>query len=111
VGGYGTGFGGHLHSMFLPALTVAIALCAGGHPQPAGQHAQRARRRLHHHGQVQGRARPRLFVRHVLRNAVIPAVTVLGINIGFLIGGTLIVEQVFADPGHRQPDDQLHLPA
>ena len=35
----------------------------------------------------------------VLRNAVIPAVTVLGINIGYLIGGTLIVEQVFAIPG------------
>jgi len=41
----------------------------------------------------------RLLVRHVLRNAVIPAVTVLGINIGYLIGGTLIVEQVFAVPG------------
>ena len=41
----------------------------------------------------------RLFVRHVLRNAVIPAVTVLGINIGFLVGGTVIVEQVFALPG------------
>ncbi len=41
----------------------------------------------------------RLFVRHVLRNAVIPAVTVLGINIGFLIGSTLIVENVFAIPG------------
>ncbi|HEX5187927.1 MAG TPA: ABC transporter permease, partial [Streptosporangiaceae bacterium] len=42
---------------------------------------------------------PRLLVRHVLRNAIIPAVTVLGINIGYLIGGTLIVEQVFAVPG------------
>ena len=42
---------------------------------------------------------PRLLVRHVLRNAIIPAVTVLGINIGYLIGGTLIVEQVFAIPG------------
>jgi peptide/nickel transport system permease protein len=41
----------------------------------------------------------RLFFRHVLRNAVIPAVTVLGINIGFLIGSTLIVENVFAIPG------------
>jgi peptide/nickel transport system permease protein len=41
----------------------------------------------------------RLFVRHVLRNAVIPAVTVLGINIGFLIGGTVVVEQVFGIPG------------
>jgi peptide/nickel transport system permease protein len=49
--------------------------------------------------QAKGVPRPRLLVRHVLRNAVIPAITVLGINIGFLIGGTLIVEQVFAIPG------------
>jgi peptide/nickel transport system permease protein len=36
---------------------------------------------------------------HALRNAVIPTITVLGINIGFLIGGTLVVENVFALPG------------
>ena len=40
-----------------------------------------------------------MFIRHALRNAVIPAVTVLGINIGFLVGGTLVVEKVFAIPG------------
>jgi peptide/nickel transport system permease protein len=44
----------------------------------------------------------RLFIRHVLRNAVIPAITVLGINIGFLIGGTVIIENVFAIPGVGQ---------
>jgi peptide/nickel transport system permease protein len=44
----------------------------------------------------------RLFLRHVLRNAVIPAVTVLGINIGFLIGGTVIIENIFAVPGIGQ---------
>ena len=38
----------------------------------------------------------------MLRNAVIPAVTVLGINIGFLIGGTVIIENVFAIPGLGQ---------
>ena len=75
---------------------------ACGHPQPARQHAQRARRRVRHHRQVQGDRGKRLFLRHVLRNAVIPAVTVLGINIGFLIGGTVIIENVFAIPGLGQ---------
>jgi peptide/nickel transport system permease protein len=41
----------------------------------------------------------RVLFRHVLRNAAIPAVTVLGVNIGFLVGGTLVVENVFALPG------------
>jgi len=41
----------------------------------------------------------RLLVRHVLRNAVIPAITVLGVNIAWVIGGAVIVEDVFALPG------------
>src|SRR5262249_31772052 len=49
-----------------------------------------------------GVAGKRLFLRHVLRNAVIPAVTVLAINVGFLIGGTGIIENVFAIPGLGQ---------
>jgi peptide/nickel transport system permease protein len=99
VTGYGAGLLGHLHSMFLPAVTVAIALC------PVVIRSLRASM-LNVLGadyvttaRAKGVPGPRLFIRHVLRNAVIPAVTVLGINIGFLIGGTLIVEQVFALPG------------
>src|SRR5262249_4045800 len=49
-----------------------------------------------------GVAGKRLFMRHVLRNAVIPAITVLGLNIGFLIGGTVIIENLFAIPGLGQ---------
>jgi peptide/nickel transport system permease protein len=36
---------------------------------------------------------------HVLRNALIPAVTLLGLSIGSLMGGTVILEKVFALPG------------
>ncbi len=99
VTGYGSGVIGHLHSMFLPAVTVAIALC------PVVIRSLRASM-LNVLGadfvttaRAKGVPGRRLFVRHVLRNAVIPAVTVLGINIGFLIGGTLIVEEVFSVDG------------
>ena len=44
----------------------------------------------------------RVLVRHALRNAVISTVSVLGVNIGFLVGGTLVIEQVFALPGIGQ---------
>jgi len=100
--GYGAGFFGHLHSMFLPALVVAIALA------PVVIRALRASM-LNVLGaeyittaKSKGVPAPQLFLRHVLRNAVIPAVTVLGINIGFLIGGTVIIENVFAIPGIGQ---------
>jgi peptide/nickel transport system permease protein len=37
--------------------------------------------------------------RHVLRNAMIPIVTATGIQFGYLLGGAVIVEQIFALPG------------
>jgi len=40
-----------------------------------------------------------VVVGHALRNALIPLVTVLGLSIGSLLGGTMVVEQVFAWPG------------
>jgi peptide/nickel transport system permease protein len=102
VSGYGSGFSGHLRSMFLPSLTVAIAL------SPVVIRSLRASM-LNVLGadfittaRSKGVPARRLFLRHVLRNAVIPAITVLGINIGFLIGGTVVVETVFAIPGIGQ---------
>jgi peptide/nickel transport system permease protein len=38
-------------------------------------------------------------VRHALRNGLMPMITVLGINLGFLVGTTVLVEKVFALPG------------
>ena len=40
-----------------------------------------------------------IMTRHVLRNALISTVTLLGLNIGALIGGAVITESVFAIPG------------
>ena len=41
----------------------------------------------------------RIRLRHVLHNASIPIVTIVGIQFGYLLGGTVIIEQVFALPG------------
>jgi peptide/nickel transport system permease protein len=41
----------------------------------------------------------RIIWRHVMRNAALPIVTVLGMQAGYLLGGTLVVEEVFALPG------------
>jgi len=102
VSGYGSGFFGHLRSMFLPSLTAALALSpvvirslrASMLTVLGAEYITTARSK--------GVSGHRLYLRHVLRNAVIPAVTVLGINIGFLIGTTVIIEEVFAIPGLGQ---------
>src|SRR5262245_7624960 len=102
VGGYGEGFFGHLHSMFLPALTVAIAI------SPILIRSLRASllEVLESDYVVTARSKGlperRVLMKHALRNAAISTVSVLGVNIGFLIGGTLIIEQVYAVPGVGQ---------
>jgi peptide/nickel transport system permease protein len=40
-----------------------------------------------------------ILTRHVLRNAAVPAVSLLGVNVAYLLGGTLVIEKVFAING------------
>ena len=40
-----------------------------------------------------------VMYRHVMRNALIPVITILGVQFGFLLGGTVIVETIFGRPG------------
>jgi peptide/nickel transport system permease protein len=99
VGGYGNGFTGHLDSMFLPALTVAIgtapllirSLRASLLSVLESDYITTAR--------AKGLPERRVLLRHALRNAIMPMITVLGINLGFLIGATVVIEKVFALPG------------
>jgi peptide/nickel transport system permease protein len=102
VGGYGTGVSGHIRSMFLPALTVAIAISpilirslrASLLSVLESDYITTAR--------AKGLPERRVLIRHAMRNAVISTVAVLGVNIGYLVGGTLVIEQVFALPGVGQ---------
>ncbi len=48
---------------------------------------------------AKGVAEPSVINRHALKNALIPIVTVIGINFGFLLGGSVIIEIVFARQG------------
>jgi peptide/nickel transport system permease protein len=99
VGGYGNGIGGHLVSMFLPALTVAIgtipllirSLRASLLGVLESDYVTTAR--------AKGLPERRVLIRHALRNGIMPMITVLGINLGFLIGNTVVIEKVFALPG------------
>jgi peptide/nickel transport system permease protein len=99
VGGYGNGFTGHLDSMFLPALTVAIgtapllirSLRASLLSVLESDYITTAR--------AKGLPERRVLIRHALRNSIMPMITVLGINLGFLIGATVVIEKVFALPG------------
>ncbi|MBI4607660.1 MAG: ABC transporter permease [Candidatus Rokubacteria bacterium] len=48
---------------------------------------------------AKGLAERRVLLKHALKNALIPTVTVMGLQVGFLIGGAIVVETLFAVPG------------
>jgi peptide/nickel transport system permease protein len=48
---------------------------------------------------LKGMPRRTVVFKHALRNALLPTLTVLGINVGYLIGGVVVVELVFSYPG------------
>jgi peptide/nickel transport system permease protein len=102
VGGYGHGFVGHLHSMFLPALTVAFAIAPILIRSLRASLLEVFESDYITTARSKGLPERRVLVRHALRNAVVSTVSVLGVNIGYLVGGTLIIEQVYALPGIGQ---------
>lgn len=99
VSGYGEGVGGHLHSLFLPALTTALTMT------PMTVRSLRASLIdvLESDYMVAVRAKglsaPRTMAIYALRVAILPTVTVLGVNLGWLVGNTVVTEQVFVVPG------------
>jgi peptide/nickel transport system permease protein len=99
VGGFGSTFPEHLKSMVLPGLTIALAI------SPLLIRSLRASMLTVSEADYVATARSkgissrRVLFKHVMRNGVLPTITVFTINFGFIIGGTVVVETVFALPG------------
>jgi peptide/nickel transport system permease protein len=99
IAGFGKGPLDHLHHLFLPALTIAFFLApilvqslrASMLDMLAAEFIEVAR--------AKGLSDWRILTKHVLRNALIPVITVLAVNISWLVSGAVIVEYVFSLPG------------
>jgi peptide/nickel transport system permease protein len=91
--------GKNLQQMFFPAITLGFAFSASvmrttrsAMLEILGQDYMRTAR-------SKGLAERIVVSRHALRNALIPVVTITGVELGYLLGGTVIVEEIFALPG------------
>ena len=99
VGGIGSGFFEDLYYLFLPAMTLALSLAAVLLRNLRQSLADVLNAEYVGFAVAKGLP-PRLILgRHVLRNAIISTVTLLGLNMGTLVGGAVITESVFAIPG------------
>jgi peptide/nickel transport system permease protein len=99
VSGYGEGPVGHLHHLFLPALTVALSVAPILVRSLRGSILEALDSDYVRTARAKGLREQAVVLGHVLRNALIPATTLLGLSIGYLMGGTVIVERVFSLPG------------
>ena len=52
-----------------------------------------------HQARLRGLSERRILLRHALKNAILPTLSLMGVQFGFLFGGTLLVEVIYSYPG------------
>jgi peptide/nickel transport system permease protein len=102
VAGFGNTFQDHVWYLFLPALTLALQLSAVLIRNLRSQLITTERSDFVRTARAKGLPERLVLVRHVLRNALLSTVTIFGVQFGFLVGGAVVIETVFAVPGLGQ---------
>ncbi len=102
AGGYvapSVNLGRHLLLLAMPAGTIAVGLGAVVFRTTRSAMLELLGRDFVRAAHAKGVKRSDIILRHVLRNALVPIVTVFGLQVGTLLGGTVLVEYVFNWPG------------
>ncbi len=102
LSGFGSGIIGHLHSLFLPALTIALGFSTVLIRSLRAATISTLQAEFIDTARMKGIAYPKVLRRHVFRVAVLAVVAVYGVNLAYLISGTVLVENVFSLPGLGQ---------
>jgi ABC-type dipeptide/oligopeptide/nickel transport system permease component len=99
VSGYDSGFVGNLRTLTLPALTLGLALATVVVRTLRSSLLEVLQSEYIDAARSRGLSELRVVGKHAMRNSVTSTLTILSVNVGFLIGGTLVLEQVFQIPG------------
>lgn len=105
AGGYVPFFDNPLESLklaILPTVTLGVALAATTMRQTRSQMLEVLGEDYVRTARAKGLGNGAVTYRHALRNALIPVITVVGLQVGRLLGGTVIIEQIFQWPGIGQ---------
>jgi ABC-type dipeptide/oligopeptide/nickel transport system permease component len=99
VSGYSGGVGGILRTLTLPALSLGLPLATVVVRTLRSSLLEVLQSEYVEAARSRGLSELRVVGKHALRNSFMNTLTILSVNIGFLIGGTVVVEQVFQIPG------------
>lgn len=91
--------GRHLRYVILPALTMGFPIAAEQMRFLRASMLDVIHQDYIRTARAKGLNGRAVVIRHALKNALIPFLTVSGLQIGFLLGGSVIVEQIFSWPG------------
>ncbi len=90
---------GNLLRMLMPALVLGTGLAAVLMRQTRNSMIEVLSADYVRTARAKGLSQPVVVIRHALRNGLIPVVTILGLQMGALMGGAVVTEQIFVIPG------------
>ena len=93
-----SGFGTPLH-WIMPALTIGLSYMGAFMRFTRSSMLEVIRQDYIRTARAKGQKESTVIVKHALKNALIPVITVIGVYFGFLLGGAILTETVFAIPG------------
>jgi peptide/nickel transport system permease protein len=99
TGGVGEGFLENLHRLFLPSLVVGLSTAALIQQSLRATLIDTMKADYVDTARAKGLSRTQVFCRHILRNSLISTISVVGVRISWIIGGTVVVEKIFSVPG------------
>ncbi|CAH2407488.1 ABC transporter permease [Mesorhizobium escarrei] len=102
VSGYGETLGEKIAHLVLPSVTIALSLSTVLTRSLRAAMVEGLRSDVATAARARGMPERVVFWRHVVPNSMVPTINLLAINIGWLIGGTVVIESVFAIPGIGQ---------
>jgi len=89
----------NLRMMILPSLSIGIGLSAVIMRYTRNSMLEVLQMDYIRTAKAKGLAKRIVIIRHALKNAILPVITVAGFNTGYLLGGAIVIEEVFALPG------------
>ncbi len=99
TGGWGTGLLDHLYHLTMPSLILGLFLTALVTRTLRSDMLEVLQKEYIRLARTYGFSDFKIYTKYALKNALLPTITVIGLNLGWLLGSSVVIETVFSLPG------------